>query len=183
MIKNLSTIGNIGSVVDITGVTADYDLKIGETALRAYSSVATIPLYIKTNGGIFEFYLGGDSFLAASSDTVCTWQPNNGNVSGMLRQETAQASSSTTSFSVNNTGYTDVTMVMGLGRIVTIKGTINTYTSNKNMVASVMSLNPSSVKYVHELKFKWEDTTPWTTLGTINLAFAQSGRIIIKRLA
>jgi len=57
MIKNLSTIGNIGSVVDITGVTADYDLKIGETALRAYSSVATIPLYIKTNGGIFEFYL------------------------------------------------------------------------------------------------------------------------------
>lgn len=69
------------------------------------------------------------------------------------------------------------------GRADRVSMRVSTSTTSKTAVGSILfATNVKSGRFSRDSI--WKDTsTPWTSLGTIVFPFAQSGRIIIRRIA
>ena len=170
-------------LVDLTSASADYTLQVGQTAAITYTSVTSVPLRVSTVEGIYEIKIVGDRSISASSDGATFLKPNNVTVSNITRQQLYALSSSNTTYAY--TGSAETAFEVGEGNVAFSKIQLSTFKKSKSITCDTQCiLYTSSNKLINHLESYWADTTTdWSSLGTISFPFAQSGKIIIKRLA
>jgi hypothetical protein len=166
-------------VVDLTSATTDYLLDIGETATITYTTATSVPLRVATGDGqVYELSISGDTSVSVASSNDVQLNPNNTNYFGAFTHKGMEI---TTSLTARNTAYAFVGFYAG--RLNTCKATISTATKSK-MVMAVGNATTTSASYYFNYSISWGDTTTvWSSLGTMVFPFAQSGKIVIRRIA
>lgn len=181
MIKLLSSLDKGGNVVDLTTATADYPLAIGETATLAYTSATSVPLRVATEEGEYRLTLMGDSTVSPTSNNFVYLSANNSNqpIVGTATQL------GITTIASNNfaTSTTAIQMGASVMRLADFK--FFTHTESKSFLGdSVYQYYGQGYNYKDTYAGIWNDTTTaWTSLGTITFPQAQSGKIVIRRIA
>ena len=178
------------SPTDITGRATDYPLRAGETVFKTFSAATSVPLYVATQEGEYEITILGDTTVAATTNGAVTLKPNNAFiVAGELDYLDQYAAMVTTDGSAPATvlGYKDGTTMtsftVGSGTIVRSVFTATTITVGKIIMCRNMSLNTGGGRVSDTFSEYWANTTTaWTSLGTLTFPFAQSGKIIVKRI-
>lgn len=162
----------------------------GETAYIDYVSATAVPLNISTEEGTYELDVVGDQSVSISNTNACTLQPNNTTVTagaidyvklyiGFLSSDSPGAATVS--------GYRDCTAQTAFnladGLLVKSFIQISTKTTGKTVFNKSLSRSSATQYYVNDFILNWLDTTTvWTSLGTITFPFAQSGKIVIRRI-
>lgn len=181
------------SVIDLTGRTSDYSLKVGETAKVDYSSETSLPLNIATdvNQGEYELIIKGDVSLTPGSNADVILSPNNTTtITGAIKRNQTYNTSSLTCNEATSaySGYEDGSNAnafrLGQCNIIHSVCTISTKTKAKSVLSDCVSTLASSSFARNSEHDIWHDSsTEWSSLGTITFPYAQSGTVIIKRIA
>jgi hypothetical protein len=174
---------------DISSRTSDYPLRPGEVVYLNYSAVTTLPLCVATEEGEYEVIIKGDTSISPTNNNGVAILPNNATQAGALDFSCIyviygkdDASASVTPLSWKN-GATYNAFGVGSGTIIHSSCKVSTTTVCKNVRSSNSAIYTTSQRYQEDSQIYWSDTTtPWTSLGTITFPFAQSGKIIIKRI-
>lgn len=166
-------VGSTGStgVVDLTNATTDYPLRVGETATITYTNATSVPLHVATVEGVYEVIIAGDITTAAVHATDNSqFKPNNTNYPGAFAY-----------YLQGGSGTYDCFLTTS-GRILNAVISINTYTAGKsiNLISCYRDIG-SSISPYNGFGW-WNDSTTWVSLGTIVFPFAQSGKIVIRRI-
>lgn len=172
MINSLSIHSTPDGLVDLTSATEDYLLKVGETAVITYTDANSVPLHVATVEGLYEIKISTQNTTISDNNGIYL-KPNNIDITAYSAQfwSGGSWSGSTTNFQISG----------ALNKLT--KADINTNTGSKTLISSSVYKTTSSVSsaYFNNL---WDDTsTAWTSLGTITFPFAQSGKIVIRRIA
>lgn len=184
-IRKLNTIDSLGNLINLTGAAADRLLLPGQTAYIDYSAATSVPLHIQTVEGLYEMDifsdLNGSTYTGGDSTIWLT--PNAG---GLAAGDIDYQSITYTNASISATS--DVTtvnkFVLSANLNMKIKAEISTITKNKSVYSKSSAKTAASTYSIYQWDNLWtEYTVPWTSLGTITLPFAQSGKIIIRRIA
>lgn len=184
-IKRVNTLTNPKSI-NLSGAAADYLLLPGETAYIDYSSASSIPLRVLAQAGLYELDLLGDNSSTITSATDVTLTPNSGGLAAGSIDICNHYGSVTTSGVAGTTGIagTEATVFkIAVGRPCAIHAKICTQTAAKTVISHHMSMYSATGYEPASIFNSWLDTTTaWTSLGTVNLPYAQSGKIIIRRV-
>lgn len=181
-----STQDQTQSVIDLTNASSDYSLQVGQTATITYTSATNVPLHVATAEGLYEIKISGDRSVSPLTDNATFLKPNNTTVTGITRQQLYALSSSNTSYTY--TGTTETAFEVGEGIVGFSNITLSTFTKNKsiscNMQCALFTSSNKLINLINHIEAFWSNTTTaWTSLGTITFPFAQSGNILIKRIA
>lgn len=173
-------VGNIG-VVDLTNATEDYPLQIGETVTITYTNVTSVPLYVATSEGLYQFSLiSTDSTIMVSGGHVML-SPNNVSSSIPIQEQVfvANNSGAGAAYTASNIlGFT-----LGSNSILYCKVDISTITTNKTVHGSASERFEIYNHHLGVYGSRWDNIiTPWTSLGTVRFPSAQSGKIVIRRI-
>lgn len=176
-------------IVDLTSATEDYALAVGETAYIDYNSATSVPLHIATVEGIYELQITGDQSVTIGTIAAVTLSPNNttvtaGDIDYMEQyQPIASNSNGTAGITSQQIGTTATTFVISNSLSVSVKLNISTKTTSKFISSSSFRRDSATQFYYSVYQNNWLDTTTaWSSLGTITFPFAQSGKIVIKRV-
>ena len=189
--------GTTYALTDNTGASSDLLLNVGDTAYIDYSSATSVPLHIQTVEGIYELQIIGDATVAVGAAGYVSLKPNNDLITAVVNGSgaagdidhsavynsygTTGVGSSSGGFYADGDSMTAFPLTYQLA--VQIKATISTITKNKTMRAEVFGKRTSPLYSSEFYTNHWTNsTTAWTSLGTITFPFAQSGKIIIKRI-
>jgi hypothetical protein len=157
--------------IDNSGATGDRLLKAGEVAYINYTSVTSLALHIQTVEGLYEMDVLGDITSAAiNTNANAQWKPNNANDTGQF------------SYNLQGGGGSYNNFLITIGRISNANIRISTFTNNKSINLVSGFRDTGSAIGVYNGSGWWKNTTPWTSLGTITFPFAQSGKIVIRRI-
>lgn len=183
MIKTLNSLDKGGNVVNLTSATTDYPLAIGETATITYTSATSVPLHVATVEGLYEVKLYNSNSIPTSPINGDVFlNPNNTTYSGVFkRQEMYGANNVSTVLQQNTT--TDSAFALAYAHLITVDGIICTSTNNKHFSGKHARVHNNNVIYHMFATSLWTDSTVWVSLGTITFPFAQSGKIVIRRIA
>ena len=172
-------------IVNLTGATSDYLLGVGETAKITYTAATSVPLHVATEEGEYELLVTGDNTASSSSTNDVFFAPNNGSISQVIRQQYQQNSNApTTLVNINSNITTDTAFIINSALVLKSRIELSTKTKCKSFYSKTVSRLPSGVYQTSHQSQLWKDTTTvWSSLGTITFPFAQSGTVIIKRVA
>ena len=169
------------AIVDLSSATEDYALAPGEVAKIAYTSATSVPLHIKTVEGVYEIYITGDGSATASNNNGTYLNPNGTTYSSAFSRVGYYSLSTNTGgqgVSTESNFYTGAAGIALKSRMVA-----NTTTKAKTIEFSAIGKRTSDLLNENGNIYWIDVTTVWASLGTITLPFAQSGTIIIKRIA
>ena len=182
------TNGAAGYVItDNTSATSDLLLNAGDVAYLDFTATAgsTLPLHIQTvANGLYELNILGTYSTDASAGGPVSLRPNNAAsaVTYLLRLFYIGASSNFVSNSTTTaTPAFGMTMYDGIAHSYNAK--ISTKTTSKTVHASFITTQLGVDIYAYNTFQTWKDTTTaWTSLGTMYFTYAQSGKIVIRRI-
>lgn len=182
MIKVLNNLAQ-PNVVDLTSASTDYMLDVGETATITYTSATSVPLHVATVQGVYEIELVQPiTDISFSSAKGCDLLPNNTSIAaGSIIRLQERIDGTTLGVSENSSSYT--VMHFGSYNPFFVKAVISTFTESKVAKSECHGRESVNSFQVWKVSHIWNDsTTKWTSLGTIDLNIAQSGKIIIRRI-
>jgi hypothetical protein len=170
--------------VDLTNATNDYNLQVGEEAIIYFDTTqsTTKNLRIATNEGLYQMFIWA-KYDTSINNNQCILYPNNQSYSNAFKIIGLWLNEET------SLGYgTDTISGFLLGRI--IEGGLllcffSTYRLGKFMIAWHKVVGSVSHGRLYHFVQRWDDTTtPWSSLGTINVENSSNGTLIIlvKRL-
>jgi hypothetical protein len=164
---------SLATPLNLTNATEDVLLVPGRTAYL-YFNHAQVPLMVKSEEGIYEIILAGsivNPILVAN--VAAQFLPNNAVHSGKF-------TCNNNATQLPNKDY----FLLDSGLLVQGRWIISTHTGSKSITFKTVSKKNATDLSVMEGAGLWNDsTTLWTSLGKIIFPFAQSGEIIIRRLA
>ena len=190
--QSWDVVGPAGStgVVDLTNASSDYALAVGETAVVTYASALSVPLHIATVEGLYDLTIAGDSSVTIGTLGDVLLSANNtdqtaGSIDVTFVTQTTGFTDS--GVAISPTGYKDgasyTKFNLSYGLLVYHKSTISTYSNSKTLNGIDLEMRTASSMLGNTIFSRWNNTsTAWTSLGTITFPFAQSGKIIIKRI-
>lgn len=170
-----------GGVIDLTTATTDYQLSVGETATITYTSATSVPLHVATVEGLYEL-LTSNQLTTVTNENDVTLSPNNA---------TYGTSIAGLRYRINSNSTTGVDILNSLSifcidfsLVLYSKYIISTFMSSKNVNGDGFIKRQNISNQINNTNLLWDDTTtPWTSLGTITFPFAQSGKIVVRRIA
>lgn len=170
----------IGSIIDLTGYTgADIPLAVGQTAIYTVSSLVLLALRISTaNNQSYTLDISiNHQFNNNAAQTFLI--PNNATVSNISSLALNVTSTPTTlpAFSGGLTAF----VLNVANNPIRITADIKTNIFSKTVFSR--SLSASATIYSSAFHDNlWVDTvTAWTSLGTLDFTFAQSGIVSVRR--
>ena len=170
----------LSTIIDNTGTTSDVLLQPGHIAYVTYSSATSVPLGIKTEDGVYEINILGDSIVTPSADTTyITLSANN----------TTQSNIGFFGGGLNSSAvYSPYTYVapnafrIAKGNIFKASVSVSTQLASKTCTSRAV-ITTSTYQENMDLCNTWFDSsTAWTSLGTITFPVAQSGKIVVRRI-
>jgi hypothetical protein len=174
---------------DISSRTSDYPLRAGEVVYLNYTNATSVPLHIATEEGEYEMSILGDSSVAyvngnnlqlSPNNTATDTAPNNPTyptVKNLLNYGNGATPGS--AFTTTDTTH----FVLNFALSVQTKSRISTAIKSKSLLSEGFCATGATTYQSQSINSLWINTiTPWTSLGTITFPFAQSGKIIIKRI-
>ena len=190
--KNSATDGDAGwaaasggttmQIIDLTSATSDYLLGVGETAKITYTSATSVPLHIATQEGLYEFTISGNLSTTVANDNNISVLPNNTTYSAQFTEVGYKISSGNSSAIVLDASTNQFNTAWS--NAVSANLSISTKTTAKTLQGTVLNKRVNGTTEHFTISSFWNNTsTAWTSLGTITFPFAQSGIIIIKRIA
>ena len=166
---------------DYSSYTSDRLLKVGETAYINYTAKTSLPLNIQTEEGEYEVRIIGDLTGSTGGEDWARLKPNNTSYTGAFSGDgikTGTDGSNAIQNIYNQDGF-----VIGLTLIMKSVMQISTYTKNKGMTHHTAFKRLSgSLESMPGISYWGDTTTLWTSLGTLTFPFAQSGKVIVRRL-
>ena len=168
------------TIVDLSSATTDYTLSPGEVAKITYSEATSVPLHIATQEGVYELLILANPILTTCVDGAGHLNPNNTTYSGVISRQYHNAAGTTITSGVvsSDTGF-----LATAHRLINSKLRVVTFTTAKQVSGELAYLNSTAVHSIQHYSAIWSGSTVWSSLGTITFANAQSGTIIIKRIA
>jgi hypothetical protein len=171
-------------LTDLTGLNTDYPLRIGESAVLYYKSATTLPLNIEVpvdEWAEYQMILSGDRSVATSSNGPIQLLPNNvvtaTNAVRMHKQYLLYGGNPAAYTATQNYFY------IAEGVVHHAVTHISTYRKAKALFSRIAVAFTGPAYYQMDATSAWEDyTTLWKSLGTLIIPFAQSGRVLIRRL-
>jgi hypothetical protein len=135
-----------------------------------YENKTVLPLNINTEEGIYEItLLGNTNQSVLDSVTNAKFQPVNATHAGAF---TCSVSSDVTANE----------FLLNCGALIQVDLRISTYLTSKTISFSGISKISSGISKVTGAGI-WNDiSSAWSSLGTLIFPFAQSGRIIVRRI-
>jgi len=181
MIKRLNSLWGPDEVVNLTGASSDRLLLAGETAVIDFTSATSVPLHIQTVEGLYEIDIMSNTAGTVTNDSAITLSANNTTYSNAFHNFYHGSSSANSHIIGGNSDSSSIILAYSLPYQITSR--ITTRTASKSSVSEGFTKSTSGknmVKYICD----WDDsTTAWTSLGTVTLPFAQSGKIVVHRVA
>lgn len=169
-------------IIDLTSATSDYLLGVGETAKITYTSATSVPLHIATQEGLYEFTISGNLSTTVANDNSISVLPNNTTYSAQFTEVGYKISSGNNSAIVLDASTNQFNTAWS--NAVSANLSISTKTTAKTLQGTVLNKRVNGTTEHFTISSFWNDTsTAWTSLGTITFPFAQSGIIVIKRIA
>lgn len=170
------------TIVDLSSATVDYALAPGEVAKIAYSSATSVPLHIATQEGLYEFTISGNLSTTVANDNNISVLPNNTTYSAQFTEVGYKISSGNNSAIVLDARTNQFNIAWS--NAVSANLSISTKTTAKTLQGTVLNTRVNGTTEHFTISSFWDNTsTAWTSLGTITFPFAQSGIIVIKRIA
>lgn len=169
------------AIVDLSSATEDYALAPGEVAKITYSGVTSLPLRIATAEGVYEILFRSDCSATVSNNNVAYLTANASEyTNAYIRVGYYSLSTNTGGQGVS----TESKFYSGAAGVV-IKARMLLYTYTKSKAVEYSSIGKRMADVLNETgNIFWNDTTTvWSSLGTITFPFAQSGTVVIKRIA
>ncbi len=180
-------------IIDLSAATSNYLLGVGETAKLVYSGVTSLSLRVATVEGVYELSIDQPYVTTNSVEGGVSLQPNetayaNSFVFSESRTDNAvNVADGAASWSGWHNGATSGTFAIGYVYIMTGKYRISTITNSKSITGQCVRLGGTTAPLSMQNEVFagiWKDTTTvWSSLGKITFPFAQSGTILIKRIA
>lgn len=166
-------------LMDLTNAAEDYLLAVGETAFLDYINATSVPLHVATQEGEYEISICGDRTVDITNANLVLLAPNAVSSISNTIMRTFHRGANTTGTAVTTT---NTLLQLSSARCEYGKYNISTFTFSK-LIDYVVKWSSSIEYYSERGTITWNDTTTsWTSLGTITFPFAQSGKIIIKRI-
>jgi hypothetical protein len=172
---------------DVTSVSPDMTLAIGEKAYVTASGATSIPLNIATEDGqVYELTMTGTASVGVSS-AFAALLPNNTPYSNCFHYMSLWGHATNHGSGV---GFYDSLLLDIAGSSPSsVRATIWTSTAAKRVQSQVDELCLTSSYWTGLVSTRWtqesseydDTTTPWTSLGTISLPYAWTGTITIER--
>lgn len=173
--------------IELTSVASDYNLEVDQTAVIKFTNAINVPLHIATESGTgYEMKLFNEGPAGKSDDNMpvpIRFLPNNNKTESkeelfsfieMVHTSQSNVFGSKVRYRSFRIGYGTCMLSCVISNFTTFK-VIQSQVSETDDVG--MWAITSSCTCV------WEDTTtPWTSLGTIELPYPQTGSIVIKRV-
>jgi hypothetical protein len=168
--------------VDLTNVTTDYLLQVGEEAIIYFSNATSVPLHIQTQSGTYyeiDVLPSNNAGTSGGTSNHIFLNPNNTTYSNAFKyaevfRNISQFDSHYYTFSSFKIGYAFSKTKMFLENTTTFKSIngISTIYGTSLDDATIASFSTT-----------WIDTTTqWTSLGTITFPQNTSGYILVRRL-
>jgi hypothetical protein len=164
------------TVWDVTSEASDYSMSVGETVKVTYSADTSVPLNVATTAGKYEMTIIGKGNTVPGDWGAPTLQPNNTTVTDAFAY----------AYYGNVTPGTGVTncFVVASGYVIESFSHISTITVSKGVLSHFIGRGPDDSLLVQNFHTAWEDeSTEWTSLGTLVFPTAQSGTVFIRRVA
>jgi len=171
-----------GNRVDLTNVITDFNLQVGQEAYIAFNNVTSVPLHIATTQGLYLIDIVQQYYNTSTSYDLL---PNNTTYSQNFYEVAAVTSYTTTgSWYDTFTQRTDLLNDFNIENGTLMKLTISTITTNKVLYWEGYSYGTSTYPYSYQVGASiWKNnTTAWTSLGTITFPQPMSGYILVRRL-
>jgi len=177
--------------INHTNFVADRLLKAGEVAYINYTSSTSVPLRIQTEEGLYEMDIMGDQSITIGTLGYVTLAPNNGSPSiaaggidcANIVQSLVSNADSSTAPSGDTQGTTRTNFMLAYAIAVKVSAKLSTMTKSKVVECNDIRRDSATQFYVERTFQNWLDTTTnWTSLGTITFPFAQSGKIVVRRI-
>lgn len=172
-----------GTVIDLTDATADYALAVGDTAIIEYADAAIIPLHIATSEGEYRITLIAPT-VSASTTTgdPAKLLPNNVEQSGILGAG-YQVGLGTGAW---NSWASPATYIpLGSSLLLFADFTLQIHPGLRHYSGeSVYMFAPNTNFYRDIYTGIWyAQSEEWSSLGTIVLPDAQTGKIEVRRMS
>lgn len=170
------------TVTDITGRVSDYPLKAGETVSITYTGATSVPLNVATSEGVYSLEITGDISVATVNGNAITLAPNNAAQTGFIAAQNQ--------IGLNNQAGQVIAGIataiqIGNSTLANASYTLYTTTKAKSFAGrATYKFHSNQYYYCDTFTGVWPNTTTaWTSLGTITFPFAQSGKVIVRRIA
>lgn len=180
-------------IIDLSATTSDYLLGVGETAKITYSGVTSCSLHVKTEEGVYELTIDQPYVTTNSVEGGVGLSPNETTYSNSFvfsesrTDNLINVADGVASFTGWHNGATCSNFPIGYPYIMAGKYRISTKTNSKSIIGQCVRLGGTTAPLTMQNEVFsgiWKDTTTvWSSLGKITFPFAQSGTILIKRIA
>lgn len=160
-----------GAATNITGVSQDRALMVGETVYLTYADAVSVPLHIAVSPGEYEITIRATAITVGGSG-MAVLNPNNASPVGAIIRALLS----------NGSGGQADEFFIGYGCITYGKITCCTITANKYIHNAVSCVYGGSGNVGQLYTQRWIAAAEWVSLGTIVFPLAQSGIIAVKRL-
>lgn len=168
--------------VNLSNATSEYYLNIGETATITYTSATSVPLHVQTDEGVYEVSIVGDYDISNNGGGTVSLLPNNSSAT-INREVAGYYAGAVGSNFINATDVSGAGLGINDGRILNANMVISTITKNKSIDISMYVCQAGSARYKYDVVVTWKNTTTaWTSLGTFTFPFAQTGKIVVRRI-
>lgn len=180
--ENLETsVGLLNTVVDLTSASSDYELSVGETA-KINITVATTPLHIAVEDGVYEIKMLFDSGSFAADQTI-ELQANNTTYAGEFTMITLSGDTAIATDEVDVATVANDTYVLGINsrpRIFSGTLTISGLLSGLSGIFYAVVTGSSRIR----CNATWRSgSVAHTSLGTLSIGEDATGIIYVKRIA
>jgi hypothetical protein len=170
--------------VNNTAAASDITLSIGQTAYVDAVAALSMPLHIATaDKQVYEIFISGTYTYAAAAATPTMLLMNN--IAYALSHQIRQLYGTGTTVGGSAVSSIDdgFRLEVGGASIYSAVCHVFTTTANKRTITNCGNTN-STAGYISLAEVESQDTTtPWTSLGTITMPNAWTGRIVVRRVA
>lgn len=163
--------------IDLSSASSDYLLLPGETAKVVYSLAESVPLHTTTVDGDYEIKISCLSNTSMGTAANVALEPNSATYTSAFRESIIDSRTG----SLNNTTLSR--FIFAADMVLASNLQVSTRMNSKTILTDTAYKKVNGEYAARKGMLFWDDTNAWTSLGLIRFAFAQSGTIIIKRIA
>lgn len=165
--------------INITSRTSDYFLRPGEVAYKTYTNVTNLALGISTVEGEYEVTIAQPVNWSAANTNYIYFNPNHSSATKHVAAIRKVSGTSVTG--VGGTGL--IRCYFGSAALMKADLKISILAGGQGSMNSNSICQDTSVRMGYTAHY-WltADASSWDSLGTIVFPFAQSGRVIIRRI-
>lgn len=173
--------GTAYALVDNAAASSDLFLNVGDTAFIDFTSATLVPLNIQTEEGLYEIKMYSINLPTVGSGPA-RFSPNNVGTNITIAYEVWSAYGTGDGASG---GTTESALGFRCGEATTLlcDMLVTTATTNKCLNAHYSLNSNTQTNQIFYVGGRWTDTTTaWTSLGTLRFPYAQSGKVVIRRV-